>query len=69
MVKLVILSIFSAVLISCKGDKKDEASENASLYEIQTEGWTEKTVANAKTADVIKDWEAFNSLQLIRRFD
>jgi hypothetical protein len=64
MVKLVILSIFSVVLISCRGEKENEVSANASLFQIQTEGWTKKTVANSKTADLIKEWEAFNSLQI-----
>lgn len=64
MVKIFICSIFLAALISCNGNKQQVVSEDTSAFEITTEGWPKKATPNAKTAELLKDWEAFNALQI-----
>jgi len=64
MVKTFVLGIFLIVIVSCRDDKALAISDNDSLFEIVTEDWPKKAVANTKTTEVVKGWEEFNALQI-----
>ncbi|TMM58559.1 hypothetical protein FEE95_03765 [Maribacter algarum] len=64
MSKTFVFGIFLLLLVSCKGDKDKSIAEDTSSYEILTEDWPKKTSPNSKTAEIIKDWEEFNALQI-----
>lgn len=62
--KILVLGIFLVMLVSCKGNKEQVISEDTAAFKILTEGWPKKATPNSKTAEVIKDWEEFNALQI-----
>lgn len=64
MSKSFLLSVFILLLISCKGDKNQAIVEDTTSFEILTDEWPKKAVPNTKTAEIVKDWEAFNALQI-----
>ena len=64
MSKTLLLGFFSVLLVSCNGDKAQAIAEDTSAFEILTDGWPKKTIPNSKTAEIIKDWEEFNALQI-----
>ncbi len=64
MSKTFVFGLFFLLVISCKGDKDQAIEEDTSSFEILTENWPKKTSPNSKTAEIIKDWEEFNALQI-----
>ena len=64
MIKNFVLSLFILLVLSCKDNKEQANTADASTFEIQTEGWPKKVNPNATTLPILKGWQEFNSMEI-----
>ena len=54
MIKNFVLSFFIVLIFSCKDDKEQTNTTDASAFEIQTKGWPKKVNPNSETLVILK---------------